>query len=144
MQRLAEGVLRRLRNWEISDQELQSLQQEGKPRRLLAYRSAANGVVLQKPGVQGMRFMPGEVLFEIADLSSVWMLADVSEQDLGLVHVGQEAKLRIVAYPDKVLSRARWCSSIRLSTPRRVQRRCASSSPTQAGCSSRRCSPTSS
>lgn len=104
MQRLAEGVLRRLRNWEISDKELQALQQNGKPLRLLPYRSAANGVVLQKQGIQGMRFMPGEVLFEIADLSSVWMLADVSEQDVGLVHLGQEAKLRIVAYPDKAFS----------------------------------------
>ncbi len=104
MQRLADGVLRRLRNWEISEQEIQALQQEGKPRRLLTYRSAANGVVLQKPSVQGMRFMPGEVLFEIADLSSVWMLADVSEQDVGLVHLGQEAKLRIVAYPEKTFS----------------------------------------
>jgi len=104
MQRLAEGALRRLRNFEISEKELQALQQEGKSRRLLTYRSGANGVVLQKPGVQGMRFMPGEVLFEIADLSSVWMLADVFEQDLGLVHVGQEATLRIVAYPDKGFS----------------------------------------
>jgi Cu(I)/Ag(I) efflux system membrane fusion protein len=104
MQRLADGVLRRLRNWEISEKELQTLQQEGKPSRLLAYRSAANGVVLQKPSIQGMRFMPGEVLYEIADLSSVWMLADVFEQDVGLVHLGQEAKLRIVAYPDKAFS----------------------------------------
>jgi Cu(I)/Ag(I) efflux system membrane fusion protein len=104
MQRLAEGALRRLRNWEISDKELQALQQDGKPSRLLAYRSAASGVVLQKPSVQGMRFMPGEVLFEIADLSSVWMLADVFEQDVGLVHVGQEARLRIVAYPDQAFS----------------------------------------
>jgi len=103
MQRLSEGVLRRLRNWEISDEELQAVRQEGKPRRVLAYRSPVSGVVLQKPGTQGMRFMPGEVLYEIADLSSVWMLAEVFEQDLGLVRVGQEAKLRIVAYPDKVL-----------------------------------------
>ena len=104
MQRLAEGALRRLGNWEISERELQALQQEGKPRRLLVYRSAANGVVLQKPGVQGMRFMPGDVLFEIADLSSVWVLADVSEQDIGLVRVGQEAKLQIVAYPDRAFT----------------------------------------
>ncbi|MEW5864030.1 MAG: efflux RND transporter periplasmic adaptor subunit [Pseudomonadota bacterium] len=104
MQRLAEGALRRLRNWEISEAELQALQQEGRPRRLLTYRSAASGVVLQKPGVAGMRFMPGEVLFEIADLSSVWVLADVFEQELGLVHVGQEAKLRIAAYPGKSFS----------------------------------------
>ncbi len=104
MQRLAEGVLRRLRNWGISEQELQALQQEGKPRRLLTYRSAANGVVLQKQGVQGMRFMPGDVLFEIADLSSVWVLADVSEQDVGLVRIGQEATLQIAAYPGKAFS----------------------------------------
>ncbi|MFY9314554.1 MAG: efflux RND transporter periplasmic adaptor subunit [Burkholderiales bacterium] len=104
MQNLADGVLRRLRNWEISDKEIQALQQDGKPRRLLVYRSAANGVVLQKPSIQGMRFMPGEVLFEIADLSSVWLLADVAEQDAGLVHPGQQAKLRIVAYPDKTFS----------------------------------------
>ena len=80
------------------------MQQEGKPRRLLPYRSAVSGVVLQKPGIQGMRFMPGEVLFEIADLSSVWMLADVFEQELGLVRLGQEVKLRIVAFPDKVFT----------------------------------------
>jgi Cu(I)/Ag(I) efflux system membrane fusion protein len=104
MQRMAEDALRRLRNWEISDKELEALQQDGKPSRLLVYRSAASGVVLQKPSVQGMRFMPGEVLFEIADLSSVWVLADVSEQDVGLVHLGQEANLNIVAYPGKTFS----------------------------------------
>jgi Cu(I)/Ag(I) efflux system membrane fusion protein len=42
------------------------------------------------------------VLFEIANLSSVWMLADVFEQDLGLVRLGQTPVLRITAYPDKV------------------------------------------
>ncbi len=104
MQRLAEDSLRRLRNWEISDKELEALQQDGKPSRLLVYRSAASGVVLRKPSVQGMRFMPGEVLFEIADLSSVWVLVDVSEQDVGLVHLGQEATLNIVAYPGKAFS----------------------------------------
>lgn len=104
MQRLAGDALRRLRNWEISDQELGALQRDGKPGRLLVYRSAASGVVLQKTGIQGMRFMPGEVLFEIADLSSVWVIADVSEQDVGLVHLGQEAKLDIVAYPGTTFS----------------------------------------
>ncbi len=104
MQRLAEGVLQRLRNFEISDQELQALQQKGIRQRLLAFRSPVSGVVLQKPSTQGMRFVPGEVLYEIADLSSVWMLADVFEQELGLVQLGQQAKLRIVAYPDKEFS----------------------------------------
>ena len=101
MQRLADGVLRRLRNWQISVQELRALQKTGKPQRLLAYRSPAAGVVLQKPSVQGMRFMPGDVLYEIADLSAVWLIADVAEQDLGLVQPGQPARLQIVAYPGR-------------------------------------------
>ena len=70
MQRMAEGVLRRLHNWGIAESELDMLRKEGKARQLLTYRSPAAGVVLQKPSVQGMRFMPGETLYEIADLSS--------------------------------------------------------------------------
>jgi Cu(I)/Ag(I) efflux system membrane fusion protein len=104
MQRQAEDALRRLRNWEVSDQDLEAIQRDGRASRLLVYRSAASGVVLQKPGVQGMRFMPGEVLFEIADLSSVWLLVEVSEQDIGLVRLGQEARFDIVAYPGKAFS----------------------------------------
>jgi Cu(I)/Ag(I) efflux system membrane fusion protein len=51
-----------------------------------------------------MRFMPGEVLYQISDLSRVWMLADVFEQDLAMVHRGQTATIRIDAYPDKIFN----------------------------------------
>jgi Cu(I)/Ag(I) efflux system membrane fusion protein len=104
MQRLADSALRRLRNWEISDEELRTLQHDGKPRQRLALRSPVNGVVLQKPSVQGMRFMPGEVLFEVADLSSVWMLAEVFEQDLRYARVGSDVNVRIASYPDMKLT----------------------------------------
>lgn len=101
MRQLADGALQRLRNWDIADPELQRLQQERKARQYLALRSPVNGVVLEKPAIQGMRFMPGEVLYQIADLSTVWLLADVFEQDLGMVHVGQPAAVRIDAYPGR-------------------------------------------
>ena len=101
MQRLAEGVLQRLRNWGVSEAELATLRKEGKARQLLTYRSPVAGVALQKPSVQGMRFMPGETLYEIADLGTVWLIAEVFERDLGMVRVGQPAQLRILAYPDK-------------------------------------------
>jgi membrane fusion protein, copper/silver efflux system len=58
-------------------------------------------VVIERRAVAGMRFMPGEMLYQIADLSSVWALADVFEQDLGLVRLGQSVKIRFDAYPDK-------------------------------------------
>jgi len=51
-----------------------------------------------------MRFMPGEMLYQIADLSAVWVVADVFEQDLALVKTGAKAKITINAYPDKVFT----------------------------------------
>jgi Cu(I)/Ag(I) efflux system membrane fusion protein len=58
--------------------------------------------VTEKKAVQGMRFMPGEALYQVADLSSVWVIADVFEQDIGLIKSGSTAKIRINAYPDKL------------------------------------------
>ena len=104
MQRLVESALQRLRNWDISEIELQRLQREGKVRQYITFRSKANGVVLEKPSIEGKRFIPGEVLYQIADLSAVWLLADVFEQDLGMVHQGQTATIRVDAYPDKVFN----------------------------------------
>jgi Cu(I)/Ag(I) efflux system membrane fusion protein len=101
---LAESALKRLRNWDISDTQLRHLQQSGKASRTLTLYSSANGVVLEKIAVAGMRFMPGEPLFKIADLSAIWLLADVFEQDLALVHVGQSVKISVDAYPDKEMS----------------------------------------
>jgi RND family efflux transporter MFP subunit len=102
MQSLAENGLQRLRNWDISEEELRRLQQEGKPRNTLTLRSPVDGVVIGKPPVQGMRFMPGEALYRIADLSSLWLQAEVYEQDLASIAPGQEAVVRVNAYPDKL------------------------------------------
>ena len=100
MRELRENALLKLRNWDISEPELRRLQVEGKPRQFVTLRSQASGVVLEKMAVEGKRFMSGDVLFQIADLSSVWLLADVFEQDLGSVKPGQTATIRISAYPD--------------------------------------------
>jgi len=102
MASLSENSLQKLRNWDISAEELRRLQQEGKPRNTITLRSPVDGVVLGKPPVQGMRFMPGEALYRIADLSSLWLLAEVFEQDLAWVRPGQEANVKVNAYPDKV------------------------------------------
>lgn len=101
MRDLAESALKRLRNWDISDGQLQRLQQEGKATRTLTLYSPANGVVLEKGAVEGMRFMPGEPLYQIADLSRLWLLADVFEQDLAQVHVGQKVSIDVDAYPGR-------------------------------------------
>ena len=79
-----------------------------------------------------MRFMPGETLYEIADLSSVWLVAEVFERDLGLVKLGQPAKLRILAYPEREFA-GKVVFVLRPSSPTR-RPRCASSLRTPAGC----------
>jgi RND family efflux transporter MFP subunit len=99
MKRLADSALTRLRNWDVTEEDITRLAAGGDARRTLTLRSPAAGVVLERKAVQGMRFMPGEMLYQIADLSSVWVIADVFEQDIGRVRVGQPAKVRFDAYP---------------------------------------------
>ncbi|MBI4290314.1 MAG: efflux RND transporter periplasmic adaptor subunit [Betaproteobacteria bacterium] len=104
MRTLMEGSVQRLRNWDISEQELERLKKEAQPTNSITLHSPVSGVVLEKPSLKGMRFMPGEMLYSIADLSSLWMLADVFEQDLGWVRLGQVVKIRVSAYPERVFS----------------------------------------
>ncbi len=99
MKRLADSALARLRNWDVTDEDIARLASGGEPKRALTLRAPAGGIVIERKATQGMRFMPGEMLYQIADLSSVWLIADVFEQDLGRVRVGQMAQVRFDAYP---------------------------------------------
>jgi Cu(I)/Ag(I) efflux system membrane fusion protein len=104
MRQLAEASLARLRNWDISEEQIKALAAGGEAKRTLSFRSPVGGVVLEKKAVAGMRFMPGEMLYQIADVSSVWVLADVFERDIAQVKVGQKVRLVINAYPEKSFS----------------------------------------
>ncbi|MBL0076840.1 MAG: efflux RND transporter periplasmic adaptor subunit [Rhodocyclaceae bacterium] len=101
MQRLADSSLMRLKNWDISEEQITALGKSGETKRTLTFRSPVSGIVTEKKAVQGMRFMPGETLYQITDLSTVWVLADVFEQDIGQVKVGTSATVKINAYPGK-------------------------------------------
>ena len=102
MKQLAEASLQRLKNWDISEAQVKALAKSGDAKRTLTFRSPVSGIVTEKKALQGMRFMPGEALYQIADLSSVWVIADVFEQDIGLVKTSAKATVRINAYPDKL------------------------------------------
>ena len=104
MGRLVESSLQRLKNWDISEAQIQALVASGETLRTLTFRSPVAGIVTEKKAVQGMRFMPGEALYQVSDLSAVWVVADVFEQDLGWVKRGAKVRVSINAYPDKVLT----------------------------------------
>ena len=101
VQQLAAASLERLRNWDISEEQLARLREGGEPRRTLTLTAPVSGVIIKDPPVAGMRFMPGEALFKIADLSRVWLIADVFEQDLSLVRLGTRGSITVSAYSDK-------------------------------------------
>ena len=102
MKQLAESSLMRLRNWDLSPGQVTALMKTGQPQRSITFPSPVSGVVTEKKALQGMRFMPGEMLYQVTDLSSVWVIADLSEQDIGLVRAGAKARVRITAYPNEV------------------------------------------
>ena len=101
MRQLAESSLQRLKNWDISEAQVKALAESGTTKRTLTFRSPVAGIVTEKKALQGMRFMPGEALYQVADLSAVWVVADVFEQDIAKVKTGARAAVRIDAYPGK-------------------------------------------
>ena len=110
MRALADASLARLKNWDISEAQIKALAKSGEARRTLSFLSPVTGIVTEKKALAGMRFMPGESLYQVTDLSSVWVLADVFEQDIGKlsgqVKSGAKARVQIDAYPGKVFEGA--------------------------------------
>jgi Cu(I)/Ag(I) efflux system membrane fusion protein len=100
MSQLASASLARLKNWGITEEQIKEFG-SAKDKRNLTFYAPISGVVLEKKAVQGMRFMSGEMLYQIADLSMVWVVAEVAEQDIGSVNVGSIAQVGLSAYPDK-------------------------------------------
>lgn len=98
------ATLRKLKYMSIPDEEISRLRRTGVANQEFIYRSPESGVVLEKNALEGMRFNAGSSLFRIADLSSVWVLADVFEQDIASIHIGDPVKITIDAVEDQMIS----------------------------------------
>jgi Cu(I)/Ag(I) efflux system membrane fusion protein len=96
--------LQKLKYMAVPDEEISRLRRTGIARQEIIYRSPASGIVLEKNALEGMKFGAGSSLFQIADLSSMWILVDVFEHDIAAIHIGDLAKATIDAYPGRVIS----------------------------------------
>jgi Cu(I)/Ag(I) efflux system membrane fusion protein len=101
---LREASRQRLKLWDISEEQIRKIEDSGNPVRTLTLHSPVDGYVVQKMALQGMRVMPGEKLFDIADLSSVWVVADIYENELPLVRPGQTAKISLSYFPGREMT----------------------------------------
>ncbi|MDD2775689.1 MAG: efflux RND transporter periplasmic adaptor subunit [Gallionella sp.] len=97
MKQLTAASLARLQNWDMPDVTRDNP-------RTLTFHSPVTGIVMEKKAVQGMKFGAGETLYQIADLSSVWVLADIAEQDVGKITLGTPAQLSFTAYPGETFT----------------------------------------
>ncbi len=99
-----EAARMRLKLWDITDEQLRKVEEIKAPVRTLTIYSPVNGYVVEKMAIQGMRVMPGEKLFDIADLSTVWVIADIYEYELPFIKEGLPARISLSYYPDKAFS----------------------------------------
>jgi Cu(I)/Ag(I) efflux system membrane fusion protein len=91
----------RLRLWDVPDAEIRKIEKAGAVSKDLIFPSPASGVVLKKDALPGMAISAGMPLFTIADLSSVWVLADVYQSETGTVATGDAAEIRVSFLPGK-------------------------------------------
>ena len=98
--RLVEAAHRRLTLWDLPRDEIEALETRREPRRTMSFRAPAGGFVIEKHVVQGQHVTPGMSLYRVADLSVVWVEADIYEQDLSFVREGASATVTVDAYPE--------------------------------------------
>ena len=99
-----DAARQRLRLWDISEAQIKHIELSGKPFRTLTLYSPVSGFVIQKMAIQGMKVMPGEKLFDIADLATLWIVADIYEYELPFVKVGQPARITLSYFPGRQFS----------------------------------------
>jgi Cu(I)/Ag(I) efflux system membrane fusion protein len=101
---LAEDARRRLQLLGIASEEIDELARTGKTVRALPLRSPVTGYVTKKAVVEGISVDPNAELFQVADLSTVWIVADVYEYEISRVKIGQRAELHLASYQGKTWS----------------------------------------
>ncbi len=95
-----ESAKRKLAVVGMGEQELKQLESSRVPKPFFTVRAPFGGTIIESKIRQGAFVQMGTELFELADLSTVWVLADIYEKDLPQVHVGMKAQVEVTAYPD--------------------------------------------
>jgi membrane fusion protein, copper/silver efflux system len=98
------GVTRqRLRLWDITDDHIRDLERTSTVLKTLPIHSPMTGTVIKKGALAGMRVGPGDELYTIADLSRIWITADIYEYELPLIKIGRTATVTLSYDPGTVL-----------------------------------------
>jgi len=91
---LSRAALARLQLFDVPDEVIAELNRTKEPHRTIVFRAPSDGVVIEKMGVAGQMMKPGERIYRLADLSTVWVQAEIYEKDLPYVGTGAPALVR--------------------------------------------------
>jgi RND family efflux transporter MFP subunit len=98
---LLEAARQRLLLWDVPASEIAQLEETGQANRTFQLSAPTSGFVIAKVATHGMKVTPADSLFDIADLSRVWVFAEVYESELPRVAVGQKATMTLSYWPGK-------------------------------------------
>lgn len=101
---LLESARQRLKLWDITDAQITELERTGQASRTVAFYSPIGGVVTEKKALTGARVSPGDEIYTIADLSQIWIVADIYEYELPFIQTGQRAVVTLSYDPGRVLN----------------------------------------
>ena len=96
---LVDAARQRLAQWDLEASEIAAIEEARQPRDVVTFLSPAAGFVVEKSAVRGLHVTPGQTLYKIADLSQVWVEAEVYQGEAPLMRVGQMATVTLDAYP---------------------------------------------
>ncbi|MFN8008714.1 MAG: efflux RND transporter periplasmic adaptor subunit [Terriglobia bacterium] len=98
---LVDSARQRLVLLDVSEGEIQQIEKTRQPLKALQFFSPWSGFVTEKMASHGVKVSPNDALYDIIDLSSVWVIADVYEDSLGLVREGQPAEVSLSFLPGR-------------------------------------------
>src|SRR6266481_4043409 len=99
---LLEAATERLKQWGVSQREIARLESTGEVQKELEVDSPVSGYITERNALPNLTVQPDTRLYSVADLSTVWILAEVFQNDLGKIKVGDRASLTVDSYPGRV------------------------------------------
>ncbi|MDR4470965.1 MAG: efflux RND transporter periplasmic adaptor subunit [Nitrospira sp.] len=98
---LVASARERLRLWDVTDAQITALERRGKAQPVLTIYAPSTGIVMKREALPGTYVEPGMTVYEIVDLSTVWIFADIYESEVAATKVGQPATVTFAAYPEE-------------------------------------------
>jgi len=101
---LVSSAMERLKQWGLPERDIQELEETGQVKRDFEIDSPASGLIIERNALPTMYVQPGTKLYSIADLSTVWVYAQLFQNDIGRVKVGDSAAISVDSYPGRTFS----------------------------------------